>query len=438
MMCRTRTTSSEPQPDQHGPLGWHLLKTKDFALLFAGQAISQIGDSLNKVALLWFVYTLTGSALKMTVVGLLQTIPPLLFGPLIGVYLDRWPKKQVMIAVDLARTVMVLLIPLLYALDALTLERLYLLVFLTAVVSAIFGPALASSIPLIVPRSQFTAANALLQSTTNVGLLVGPAVSGIGIAFIGAHNVLYVDAATFLFSALCLMPIRPRESCPRGGRRAETQRVLQELRVGFRFVFLQHRAVLVLMVTAALFTLGSSAFVFLLPVIAKQVLRVGPMEMGWLWSALGSGMLVASVSLAWLKQGKLCERLRMIAGSLAVAGLAVCGLGVVNLPIVSAVLVVLIGGSTALFTPVVWAMLQELTPERLLGRVFTTFNTGGMSTAMAGMAGFGWAADSLGPEASLMGIGLTLLLTAAVAEVFRRRLQAMAPVPSSPVALLVR
>ncbi len=438
MMRRRRITSSDPQPDQHGPSGWHLLRTKDFALLFAGQAISQIGDSLNKVALLWFVYTLTGSALKMTVVGLLQTVPPLIFGPLIGVYLDRWPKKPVMIAVDLVRTVMILLIPLLYAFDALTLERLYLLVFLTAVVSTIFGPALASSIPMIVPRSWFTAANALLQSTTNVGLLVGPAVSGVGIALIGAQNVLYVDAATFLISALCLMPIRMRESWRPKEVEAETLQVLQELRIGFRFVFLQHRAVFFLMVTAALFTLGSSAFVFLLPVIAKQLLKVGPMEMGWLWSALGVGMLAASVSLAWLKQGELRERLRMIAGSLAVAGLAVCGLGLINLPIVSAALVVVIGGSTALFTPIVWAMLQELTPERLLGRVFTTFSTGGMSTAMAGMVGFGWAADSLGPVASLMGIGLTLLLTAAVAEVFSRRSQAVAPVSSTPVPLLVR
>ena len=76
--------------------GWELLKTRDFGLLFAGQTISQIGDSLNKMALLWFVYELTGSALKMTMIGLLQTLPPLLLGPLIGVYLDRFRKKPVM------------------------------------------------------------------------------------------------------------------------------------------------------------------------------------------------------------------------------------------------------------------------------------------------------------------------------------------------------
>src|SRR5215813_11677833 len=104
--------------------GWQLLKARDFGLLFWGQMTSQIGDSLNRVALLWFVYQLTGSAMKMVVIGLLQTIPPLILGPLIGVYLDRVNKKSVMIWVDFLRSFLVLLIPFLYALDALTLERL--------------------------------------------------------------------------------------------------------------------------------------------------------------------------------------------------------------------------------------------------------------------------------------------------------------------------
>src|SRR5215467_14845109 len=97
--------------------GWELLRTRNFGLLFSGQVISQIGDSMNKVALLWFVYELTGSAFKMTVVGLLQTIPPLVFGPLIGVYLDRMKKKPVLIWVDLIRTGLVALIPLLYMME---------------------------------------------------------------------------------------------------------------------------------------------------------------------------------------------------------------------------------------------------------------------------------------------------------------------------------
>src|ERR1700704_5028383 len=209
--------------------GWELLRTRNFGLLFSGQAVSQIGDSMNKVALLWFVYELTGSAFKMAVIGVLQTIPPLIFGPLIGVYLDRTKKKPVMIWVDLIRTGLVLVIPLLYGLEALTLERLYVLVFALSIVSTVFGPALASAVPLLVPRAHLTAANALIQSTTNIGLLIGPAISGVSIAMIGAPNVLYLNAATFMVSALCLMPIRPQETLQTRMRLLDTATIGQDL-----------------------------------------------------------------------------------------------------------------------------------------------------------------------------------------------------------------
>lgn len=424
-MSHAPATQADPQET-----GWGLLKTRDFGLLFSGQVISQIGDGLNKVALLWFVYELTGSALKMAVIGLLQTIPPLLFGPLIGVYLDRLPKKPVMIWVDLIRTLMILLIPALYAQDALTLERLYVLVFLTSIVSTVFGPALSSAIPLIVSRAQLTAANALLQSTSNIGILVGPAVSGLGIALIGSQNVLYVDAATFLISALCLIPIRVRNTRTEGGASEPVETVAHDLLTGFRFVFVQHRTVSVLMATATLYSLGASAFVFVLPVFAKELLGVGPIGLGWLWSALGIGMLTTSAWLAWIEQGDLHNRMRIISGSMAIGGMAVCGLSLLETPLLATILVIVIGGSTALFTPVVWALLQELTPGHMLGRVFTTFSTGGMASAMAGMAGFGWAADRISPAASLIGIGLILLGTAVAAAQFGRRC-AVVPSPEA-------
>lgn len=419
-MSDAATASTEIRSTSSRTRGWELVKTRDFGFLFAGQTISQIGDSLNKVALLWFVYDMTGSALKMVVVGLLQTLPPLLFGPLIGVYLDRVRKKPVMIGVDLLRTMMVALIPLLYAVGALTLNQLYVLVFAIAIFSTVFGPALTSAVPLIVPKDRLIAANALMQTTTNVGLLVGPALSGIGIALIGAQNVLYANAATLFVSALCLIPVRIHETVDRGSAASKgwTEGIASDLLVGFRFVFVEQKTVMLLMLTAALYSIGFSAFIFLLPVFAKDVLGVGPIQLGWLWSSLGVGMLLASLSLTSIRQGDVSWRLRFISGALAVGGLAVAALGFFEAPVAAGALIAVIGGSTAMFTPLVWTMLQELTPTHLLGRVFTSFATGGMASSMAGMASFGWAADTIGPVASLRGISLILLMTAATAWLF--------------------
>ena len=399
--------------------GWALLLQRDFGLLWLGQVVSQVGDGLNRVALLWFVYELTDSAFKMTIIGLIQTIPPLVLGPLIGVYLDRLPKKPVMIWIDVIRALLILLIPVLHTLDMLTLELLYVLVFVVAIVSTVFGPALSSAVPLLVDRKHLTPGNALIQGTANIGMLAGPALSGVGIALVGAQNVLYLNVATFLISALCLLPIRMRSEALETASRSPG--VLHDMAVGFRFVFIQHKTVLALMVTGALYSLAASACMFLLPVYAKELLRVGPLHLGGLWSALGIGMLAASILLAWLQQSDLQNRLRLISYAMAIGGIAVCGLGLMQTPAVAAGLMMVIGGSTALFTPVASAVLQEMTPGHLLARVLTTFSTGAMFSAMVGMTGFGWAADAVGPVPSLLGIGIVLMGTALLAAEFSRR-----------------
>jgi MFS family permease len=345
-------------------------------------------------------------------VGLLQTIPPLLFGPLIGVYLDRLPKKAVMVWVDLLRALLTFLIPTLYALDMLSITGLYGLIFLTSVVSTIFGPALVSAVPLLVRPSELMSANALIQGTNNIGMLLGPAISGVMIALINAENVLFVNSATFLISALCLMPIRFTATRPRAPE--QTASVWQELQIGFRFIFGQQSMVLTLVIISSLYNLGVSAFVFILPVYAKEFLQVGPVQLGWLWSALGVGMLAASTWLAWKKQSDIQGRLRIVVSGMTIGGLAVCSLSLLETPLMAAGIVIIVGGSTAVLNPIIWALLQEVTPEHLIGRVVTTFSVGSMASAMAGMTGFGWVADAVGPAASLVGLGLVLLLTAAV------------------------
>ena len=401
--------------------GWRLIKTRDFGLLWWGQVTSQIGEGLNKVALLWFVYELTGSAMMIATVGLIQTVPPLLFGPLIGVYLDRLRKKPVMIWVDLIRTVLTFLIPTLYGLGHLSIEGLFVLIFLQSMVSTVFGPALVSAVPLLVRRGELVSANALIQGTNNIGSLLGPAVSGVLIALIGAQHVLYVNAATFFISALCLMPIRNNETIVEQATESQPGSLVSDLSVGFRFVFGNRSTVFLLVIITALFNLGASAFVFVLPVYAKEYLQVGPVQLGWLWSALGAGMLIASSWLAFRQNNDVRSRMQILVSGTTVGGLATCTLAVLQSPLVAAGFVILVGAGAAVLNPVVWALLQEVTPAHLMGRVLTTFSTGSMAAAMVGMSGFGWMADAIGPAQSLIGLGLVLLLTAYVATHVSRR-----------------
>jgi MFS family permease len=100
--------------------------------------------------------------------------------------------------------------------------------------------------------------------------------------------------------------------------------------------------------------------------------------------------------------------------AMVVGGAASYLLGATTQTLVALGLVTMIGAALAAFTPVVWGLLQEMTPEALRGRVFSVLNTGAMSASMLGMVGFGWTADRLGPVMSLLGMTAVFAVTAGV------------------------
>src|SRR5262245_42143389 len=263
---------------------WSLLFGRDFGLIWLSQLVSQVGDGISNLALLWFVYSITGSPVKTTIIGLLHTIPPIVLGPLIGVYVDRLPKKFFLIGSNVLRAVLIGIIPCAVSTDTFTVNLLYVLVLLDAVAMATFSPALTSSVPLIVPRAQFTAANALIQSTTSLGIIFGPAMSGMGIAFFGPQEVLCLNAVTYFVAAVCLGLIRWETLSPASEPRTTSASALRDLREGLAFITIKQRVIVLLVVAAGCYGFGTSALTTLFPVFARKLLGLGPVEVGYLWS----------------------------------------------------------------------------------------------------------------------------------------------------------
>ena len=244
---------------------FRLLLTRDFGLLWVGETISQIGDSLNRVALLWFAYQTSHSTLRMSFVGVVQTLPPLLLGPVIGVYLDRLRKKPALIAVSLIRGVLVSSIPLLHAAHLLSLNLLYVLVLVLSLVGTVAGPALATAVPLLVAPADLTGANALIGGTATIGVLLGPSVAGVGISLLGISRVLYVDAASFVAFAACVALIRLPERGLAARVSLRIGELARDLRAGLVFLARQQMGILVLTLVAGFQNIGASAFVLATP-----------------------------------------------------------------------------------------------------------------------------------------------------------------------------
>ncbi|HEX7093832.1 MAG TPA: MFS transporter, partial [Nitrospiraceae bacterium] len=391
-----------------------LLLTKDFGLIWLSQLVSQVGDGISNLALLWFVYSITGSPVKTTIIGLLHTIPPIVLGPFIGVYVDRLPKKFFLIGANVFRAVLMGIIPCAISTDTFTVNLLYILVLFDAVAMATFSPALTSSVPLIVPRAQFTAANALIQSTTSLGIIFGPAVSGMGIALFGSQEVLCLNGATYLVSALCLGLVRLGTTQPSAGPTKIGGSLWHDLREGLAFVVSKQRIILLLIVTAACYGFGASALTTLFPVFANKLLGLGPVEVGYLWSALGVGLLVMSIVLLWFTGRTLADRVNIIVWTSAVSGLAIGALVWTTDLYLVGLIMMMIGGGMGAFTPIAWGIVQELTPRMMVGRVLGLYGTGAMTAAISGITMFGQITERFGESAGIAGIGATFLLTASL------------------------
>ncbi|HLK88810.1 MAG TPA: MFS transporter [Polyangia bacterium] len=391
---------------------FRLLVTRDFGLLWLGETISQIGDSLNRVALLWFAYETSRSTLRMSLVGVMQTLPALLLGPLIGVYLDRLRKKPALVAVSLVRAIVVSAVPVLHAAHLLSLNLLYLLVLVLSVVGSVAGPALATAVPLLVTPAELTGANGLIAATATIGVLLGPGVAGVGIAWLGISRVLYVDAASFVVFAVCVAFIRLPERAPAEPVPLHPRALAGDLRAGLVFLARQQVGILLLTLVAGLQNIGASAFVFMLPAFVRREVEGGSVWLGLLWSAFGLGMLLASTSLAMVRRASVSRLLWIALASLVVGGVAIPALSLVKVKLAAAILMVVIGWSAAAFSPVVISLVQGCTPVDLRARVLTAFNSANMAAVTVGMLAFGWAADRLGEDLALRGIGGVLLLTA--------------------------
>src|SRR6476469_8196643 len=320
-----------------------LLISRDFALRWWSQVLSQVADGVSRLALLWFVYSVTGSALKTSVIGLLQTLSPILLGPLIGVTVDRLPKKAILIITDVARGILIGVIPCVLSIEVFTVDMLYVLVFLYGIATAMFVPTLSSSVPFLVDRSRFVAANAMLQSTTSIGIIIGPALSGVGIAFSGSQEVLCVNALIYFASALCLLPVRlpsTRAAQPHDGTAAATFRDLIE---GIRYTLVSQPTILMVIVLASVYTFAAGAYTTLFPVFGKKMLALGPVEVGYLWSWLGIGLFLVSLALVPLSQWEMRKRVQVIAVSCVIGGIALCALVLMQSLVIATVLVTIIG-----------------------------------------------------------------------------------------------
>ena len=211
---------------------------RDFRRLWAAETISQFGSQVDDLALgLVAIIVLEASAFEVAVYGTLNFLPFILFTLPAGVWVDRLPRKPILVIGDLGRFAVLMTIPIAYVADILTLWQLYAVAFLTGVFTVFFDVAYQSYLPSLVDREHIGEGNSKLEISRSTAQLAGPGLGGVLVELITAPYAVLVDAFSFLASGTFLLRIRKREEPLRAATTTETKSSLwAELKEGLKFV----------------------------------------------------------------------------------------------------------------------------------------------------------------------------------------------------------
>jgi MFS family permease len=273
-----------------------LWRHADFLKLWSAETISQFGSQISQLALpLIAVITLHVSAFKVAALGTIEFLPFLLFTLPTGVWVDRLPRKPILVAGDALRAALLVSIPLAHAFDALTIWQLYVVGFFTGICTVFFDVAYQSYLPSLVERDRLVEGNSRLEVSRSAAQIGGPGFAGVLIGWIGAAVAVLVDAASFVGSALFLFAIRKKETSPSAEAEDGRRSMRAEMMEGLRFV-VGHRYLRNIAASTATFNFFGSVWGAVIIVYAVRQLHMTAALIGLVFSIASGGAMLGALT----------------------------------------------------------------------------------------------------------------------------------------------
>ncbi len=404
-----------------------LLQRGILALLSA-EIISSLGSQMTFLALPWFVLTTTGSTTRMGMVLAAELLPMALLGIPSGVVVTRLGARRTMLVSDLCRVPLMASIPILYSAGLLSFGLLLVLVFMLGVFIAPYFSAQRLVLPELVGDDQtvLTQANAVVEAGSRLTILLGPITAGLLIAWIGATNVLYVDAASYAVSFLLLFSLVPRRPPLRA---AEGD---GGVLAGLRFIF-GDSLLRPMMLTVIFLHMFAQAIFISLPVLAYRHYDASAHTAGFLIAAFGAGSVIGA--LAAIPLAKRVPPIRLatigivwVSAPLLLLGVAMPSIGVMG--------VLFAAGLGAVATSPIMALLTTRAPDELRAKVMTAVITIVTISGPLTVLVVGRLLESIDVRTLLfaLAIGRVAMAVAFAMIVPRRATPPVPPVPEEAVA----
>jgi MFS family permease len=336
--------------------------SREFRVVLAGQAVSALGDAITLTAMPLLVLALTGSGAWMGVVGALQFLPDLLFSLVAGVLADRVDRRRLVVAADLGRAALTLLIPIAHWTDLPTLGVLVAVTFPVNALRVVSDAGLSSALPQLAGREHLARANSYMEATLSVPYIVGPGIAGALVAWIDAPSTLAIDAVTFVLSAAAFMAVRRPL---RAERPAHMPSWWRDLRDGVRFIRQEPlvRTVIGFWVVIALVTTPLITTLSYYLTIDRDR---GAEVFGFVGSAWSIGYLGGSLLAGRLPNRRLGTRLVVAGAAIGALILVIAATGAIVVYFAAGAV---IGAALAVIVVTASTLRATLTPDDLLGRV---------------------------------------------------------------------
>jgi MFS family permease len=372
-------------------------RSRDFRMLWTGQAISLLGDAAFVVALGWRTFTLTGSARSLGIVltfqgvGLLATV---LVG---GALADRYDRRTLMLVSDGARFAVIACLAVVDATGHLSIGSLAAIAFAEGLATGFFTPALGGLIPLVVPETGLGSANALIGLARQGSFLIGPSIASVLYAVAGSTVVFAFNSVSYLLSFAFVYATRPRTA-----ERGAAEGTLREIRSGIRYVAGIPWLWLTISLFAFVLMFQWAPIQVLTPKLVREHYHLGVGAYGLAFSMIGAGMVVGTVLVGQLNPTRrrgLISYLIWIVNSVLVIVFALSPW----FPL--ALAAAFVRGACIGFGVTIWeTMLMQLVPQHMLSRVVSLDWFGSLGLTPFGLLLVG-AVSGLAPPGTIIALG---------------------------------
>jgi MFS family permease len=346
-------------------MGLHIppsLKHKRFFYLWLGQLISIAGTQMQIWALFWHINQLNKNPIALGGIGLARILPVIIFSLIGGAVADSRNRRTVLFITQSIAALLALTLGLLTQFGQITIWHIYTITALQAVAMAFDGPSRQALVPNLVPAKDLPNAFSMTFTAFQAGSVIGPALSGVAIAFAGQSAVYYFNAFSFISVLMALFMIG---DVPQTISEKTAGISMESIREGIRFI-LSKPVILSTMLLDFVATFFASANT-LLPIIATGVLHVGVVEYGYLSAAQAVGAVLAALVISQIKE--LRTQGRLFLGAVVIFGIATIVFGLTRSLLIAWLALATTGAADGVSTIIRNTIRQLQTPDHIRGRM---------------------------------------------------------------------